>query len=196
MRVDNNYLTRRDTQKLWRAFSEQAGVPLAFRDRFLFKTIYNAALRVSECAALNVGSLVHEDFTPRSHISLVGKGGKFRKIRLKEDFRKEIKKFIKYKEKFSEPLDMDSPLFVSRRGDRLSVRMIRVALEKWLRRAQLDRITVHGLRHSALTHVTHASPQGLMAAQSMAGHSRLETTAIYLHLSPDEHQEALEAGLV
>jgi integrase/recombinase XerD len=55
----------------------------------------------------------------------------------------------------------------------------------------VNKITVHGLRHTFATHIVNGSPQGLKAAQKALGHSSISTTEIYTHLSADEYGQAM-----
>lgn len=63
------------------------------------------------------------------------------------------------------------------------------------RRARLDRVTCHQLRHTCLTRLREAG-MALEAVQAQAGHRSIESTRIYLHLANDwlvgEYMRALE----
>jgi integrase/recombinase XerD len=52
------------------------------------------------------------------------------------------------------------------------------------RRADLDHLTCHELRHTCLTRLREAG-MALEAVQAQAGHRSIESTRIYLHLSND-----------
>jgi integrase/recombinase XerD len=62
-------------------------------------------------------------------------------------------------------------------------------------RAGLERATCHQLRHTCLTRLREAGMQ-LEAVQAQAGHTSIESTRIYLHLTDDgladEYRRAAE----
>lgn len=54
-----------------------------------------------------------------------------------------------------------------------------------------ERITPHVLRHSFATEMYHQKVP-LSAIQAMMGHSKIDETAIYIHVSDQLQKEALE----
>jgi integrase/recombinase XerC len=196
LRWEGNYLTRADIKKLLRVMKEQSGKLNALRDRFLVLFLYRTALRIHEGNRLNVGDLViDERLEVRDQLLFLGKGGLSRKIPLVLDTKREIKKYLVWKKKNGENMDLEAPLFTSRFNCRLSIRQMQQTISNWVALAGIPKITAHGLRHTALTHVCHGSPKGVLVAQRLAGHASLSTTQRYLHLSPEDYSSALE-GLV
>src|ERR1017187_7885237 len=77
-----------------------------------------------------------------------------------------------------------------RPDQRLALKSIRMAISTAARRAGIDRrVTPHVFRHSCATHLLEAGAD-LRTIQVLLGHSRLEHTLIYLHLSP-KHMQAI-----
>ncbi|WP_432507744.1 tyrosine-type recombinase/integrase [Kineococcus arenarius] len=83
-----------------------------------------------------------------------------------------------------------------RRGHPLSASGLDEVLEGARRRAGLQRVTCHQLRHTCLTRLREAG-MALEAIQAQAGHASIESTRIYLHLGEDwlagQYRRATEA---
>ncbi|MGH2372436.1 MAG: tyrosine-type recombinase/integrase [Actinomycetota bacterium] len=94
---------------------------------------------------------------------------------------------------------MTSRLFVvlkgANRGKPLSAAGLDEILRGARRRAGLDHLTCHELRHTCLTRLREAG-MALEAVQAQAGHRSIESTRIYLHLANDwlagEYRHAVE----
>lgn len=196
LRLEDNYLAKAELKKLFRIMKEQSGRQNAYRDRFLILLMYRTALRVNEVHKLNVADLVVDEYLDvHNKLLIKGKGGRLRTIPLLKETRDEIRKFLKWKIKRGESVDLDAPLFISCFHKRLSIRQMQQTVSNWIRRAGINKITAHGLRHTSLTHLCHNSSKGILVAQRIAGHSQLSTTQRYLHLSPDDYSSALEGLL-
>lgn len=83
-----------------------------------------------------------------------------------------------------------------RRGHPLSAAGLDEIVEGARRRAGIDRLTCHQLRHTCFTRLRDAG-MALEAIQAQAGHASIESTRIYLHLANDwlagEYLRAAEA---
>ncbi|MDO5663372.1 MAG: tyrosine-type recombinase/integrase, partial [Brachybacterium sp.] len=83
-------------------------------------------------------------------------------------------------------------LFLGARGNRLGARAVRDIVEAFARRAGITRhITPHTLRHSAATHMLEGGAD-LRSVQDFLGHSSLQTTQIYTHVSADRLRRTVE----
>lgn len=83
-----------------------------------------------------------------------------------------------------------------RRGEPLSAAGLDEIVEGARRRAGIERLTCHQLRHTCFTRLREAG-MALEAIQAQAGHASIESTRIYLHLANDwlvgEYLRAAEA---
>ena len=52
---------------------------------------------------------------------------------------------------------------------------------------------MHTLRHSAATLLLQSGTCDILQIQQLLGHSRLDTTAIYLHVQPNDLRKAMDA---
>ena len=84
------------------------------------------------------------------------------------------------------------PLFISRRGTRISRRQIQRSVGAWLAwAAEGENLSVHALRHTFATHMLDEGAD-LMAVKELLGHSSLSTTRVYTHTSRDRLVKAYQ----
>ena len=82
------------------------------------------------------------------------------------------------------PTDTDAAqaLFVSNRGNRISVRNVQARLKLQGRKSGMHQdVHPHMLRHSFASHMLESSGD-LRAVQELLGHANISTTQIYTHL--------------
>jgi site-specific recombinase XerD len=144
------------------------------KHRALFMTTYAAGLRVSETCHLKVKDLLSDRFQIRI---VQGKGKKDRYSLLSPRLLEELRDYWRlYRPHYW--------LFPSRVDPQqaLTTDSVRHAFAAALKRAGLpERGGIHSLRHSFATHLLEAGVD-LLTLQRLLGHSRLTTTAIYLHV--------------
>jgi site-specific recombinase XerD len=178
-------LTESERRKLLKALRSHTCTE---RDHFLIDLVLNTGLRLSELLNLNVG-----DVQDRTTLILVGKGQKVREVPLNRSIRGHIREYLSWKRSWGESLEDDTPLFVSRLGQRLSPRSVQDVVGKWIREAGLEgHYSPHSLRHTFATRL-YQRTKNIRLVQTVLGHSRLDTTQIYTHLSRDDLQEGMEA---
>lgn len=176
------HLTREEVQRVAGAIALDG--PVALRDRAVVEMLFGTGVRVSELCALTRRAVNLE----RREAEVVGKGGKSRLVLLTTDAAHWLRRYLETR------ADESPWLFVSNRADdegglrALSVRQVQRVVDEAARRAGLPfRVSPHWFRHSRLTAV--ARHAGVEAAQRIAGHSSLQTTARYLHVT-DAHLRA------
>ncbi|MEG1313133.1 MAG: site-specific tyrosine recombinase XerD [Bacilli bacterium] len=147
-------------------------------DKAMLEVMYSCGLRISELTNLKktqINSL--ENF-----VIIYGKGNKQRRVPINNYALKWVNRYI------SEVRDNNnkkkSPyLFINKDGKPISRQHIYVKMQKYAKIAHIDKeISPHTLRHSFATHLLEAGAD-LRLVQEMLGHSNIETTQIYTHLS-------------
>jgi site-specific recombinase XerC len=106
--------------------------------------------------------------------------------------RRKLTKFFTWKKKRGEPLGPGDALFLSRRGDRLSTRMMRHMFQQWQRVAGFEELfSFHILRHTGISNL-YRKTKDLELTRLQARHGDVDTTTIYTHLSDHEIAAAIE----
>ncbi len=163
-----------DAQRLLDAPADDV---LELRDKAMFELFYSSGLRLAELAALDRGAA--QDMS-HGEVTVVGKRRKERKVPVGRQARRAVQAWLQPRDALARP--GEAALFVSRRGTRLSARMIQARLERWARKGALGQhVHPHMLRHSFASHVLQSSGD-LRAVQEMLGHANISTTQVYTHL--------------
>ena len=182
-------LTETEQARLLRVTGEHRA---GFRDHVLYSLALGTGLREFELAALDVGDLSADGVHIRRRLALrVFKGSRrpgatAQEVFLPDAARHKLAALLRWKARQGESLAPDAPVFVSRRGLRLSTRRIRAAFVAWQEVAGLDRRhSFHELRHTQLTNLYRRS-RDLRATQRAARHADVRTTTIYTEPSDED----------
>jgi integrase/recombinase XerC len=162
---------------------------LFLRDRAVLELLYSSGLRISEACQLTVGQL---DSSQRL-LHIRGKGRKERQVPIGEPALAAIQEYWKV---IQHPRSPDSPVFFSRSSDSRPVRPseIQTRLKTYLAATGLDpALTPHKLRHSFATHLLNHGAD-LRSVQELLGHSRLQSTEIYTHVSAARLKQVYDAA--
>ena len=147
------------------------------RNRLILQFIYSSGVRVSEAVNMKV-----EDINLKERMGKVksGKGSKDRIIILSKGWCRLAKKYIDRK-KVKTPF-----LFSKKNGKQLSADTVQRVVRKAAARAGIQKeVTPHTLRHSYATHLLEAGVN-IRNIQELLGHSNLNTTQIYTHVSTEQ----------
>jgi site-specific recombinase XerD len=158
------------------------------RDKAILETLFSTGMRVSELAALSIDDLNFE----RGEIAILGKGKKLRVVFLSESAIETLDQYLKNRG-FQKNNDgklcntnEDEPVFISKKGGRLTVRSIERIVSKYASMAgMLKKVSPHTLRHSFATDLLIAGAD-VRSVQSLLGHSSITTTQVYTHVT-DQH---------
>ena len=178
------YLTRRQVDGLFESLEAYAktGDALAARDRAMIEVVYSCGLRLAEVRGLDDGDVDLE----RGLVRVVGKGNKERIVPVGQRARDAVRDYVSRRHEVAGGAHAAAergPLFISRRGGRISRRQIQRSVGTWLTwAAGGEDLSVHALRHSFATHMLDSGAD-LMAVKELLGHASLSTTRIYTHTS-------------
>lgn len=168
-----------------------------FRDHALLSLALGTGLRQRELLELDCGDLYDDEGRPRPRVRLrwyKGNGDNaLQEAHVSEALRRKLTRLRSWKRKHGEPVEADSPVFVSRHGRRLSPQRTRSLWAEVQERAGLSqRYSFHELRHTAITNL-YRRTRDLRLCQRYARHCSPDTTAIYAHVDDEALAEAVGA---
>ncbi len=181
------YLTADKLDKLLAAAQCNKYVICGFRNYALMSTLIFTGMRRGELIGLQVGDVSFEAKTVRVR----GKGNKTRVIPLVDRVLDAVGDWLELRPDHKG----HDYLFTTTHGNRIGPwRMHRI----WRRvledsGIEADGVTMHTLRHSMATLLLQSGECSLVEIQRILGHSRLDTTAIYLHVTEGELRDAVRA---
>ena len=183
-------IARSTVRSLLRSPRKQAASALPSCSRLmqeitLLEMLFSTGMRVSEVSGLAIKQVDMD----RQVISVHGKGNREREIPIVcGAFQDALVKQITWRHQNCETTDL--PLFVNRRGARLSDQSIRTILRRHANRIGAKRVTPHMLRHTIATLLLEDGVD-LRHIQRLLGHSSITTTTIYVHVSERSQRRAL-----
>jgi integrase/recombinase XerC len=161
-----------------------------YRDHMLLSLALATGMREHELVGLNLGDVLADAGKARRRVQLrvfkrSHEDARGQEVVLSSGVQAKLEKFFRWKRQQEESMDSDAPLFVSRKGNRLSTRQVRYVFQIWQRRAGFERrFSFHSLRHSAITNIYEAT-RDIRLAQRFARHKSITSTQIYTHPTDD-----------
>lgn len=152
------------------------------RDSAMLELLYATGMRVSELTGLDVKDLDLKRRTAR----VTGKGDQQRVVPFGEAASDAVSEWLSTARPDMVDQDMEA-LFVGVRGKRIDPRQVRRVVEK-AGVVSGQRVSPHDLRHTAATHLLEGGAD-LRVVQELLGHSSLQTTQIYTHVSAQRLKE-------
>jgi len=178
-RLPGEVLTPKEIQRLLAACGE---VPTPLLSRAVVEVLYATGVRRAELLALDLSDVDHRQ---RTVFVRAGKGEQPRLLPLAPTCYQAL---LRYLELARPELEREptSALFLSTRGQRLSKDSLARLLHELSRVAGLaKRVTPHCFRRTCATGLL-SNGTNLKVIQTILGHQSLETTSVYLNLSPEE----------
>lgn len=179
------FLTDAEVERLFQSLSVDS--VHFYRDTALLELLYSTGIRVSECVQLDLTDIDLQ----RSEIRVIGKRDKERIVILGGKAGTALQTYWTRERPRFQQKKRERALFLNHRGGRLTTRSVQRLL------AQLSKllgksVTPHTLRHSfATTLLNHGAD--LRTVQELLGHSSLQTTQLYTHVTVQRLKEVLES---
>ena len=159
-------LTKEEIKKMIESADNQ-------KSKLIISMLYSTGLRVSELVNLKLEDI---NFSEKSGWVRHGKGAKDRLFVLSENLAGELQAYLKGRE---------NKYLFSKEGP-LTTRNIQKIIKGVKLRAEISkRVTPHTLRHSFATHLLEQGTD-IRLIQTLLGHSSLNTTQIYTHVSSEQ----------
>lgn len=153
---------------------------VGLRDLAIFEILYGTGIRVGELVGLNVEDVDTKGFTLR----VTGKGNKQRTVPCGKPAIVALEKWLKVRQRFVVEKSYGA-LFLGVRGARIDQRVVRQRIDRILSQIpDTEARGPHVFRHSAATHLLDGGAD-IRSVQEVLGHSSLQTTQLYTHVSID-----------
>ncbi|MFI6330740.1 tyrosine recombinase XerC [Micromonospora chersina] len=189
-RDDDTAFTRRgnaapDRDPAPAASRDEEPEAVLLRDRLLLELLYATGVRISEACGLDVGDVDQA----RRVVRVLGKGGRERAVPYGVPAQRALDAWLANGRPALVASRSGGALLLGARGGRLNPTTARRIVAGYAAAAGLPRVTPHGLRHSAATHLLEGGAD-LRAVQELLGHSSLASTQIYTHVSVERLRAA------
>lgn len=163
--------------------------PQGLRDRAILELLFSGGLRVSELVDVDLRDLDGEE----DELIVRGKGDKERRVFIGRPARAAIKTYLKLaRPELLTGKARSGALFLNRDGGRLSIRSVQKQVRHYAVKAGIEqRAYPHLLRHSFATHMLDNGAE-LRVVQELMGHSNVNTTQIYTHVTQQRQKEVYD----
>lgn len=150
------------------------------RDRAILELLYSSGLRASELCDLTI-----EDFRGNAITVKCGKRDKTRTVPVNAMAANAIIQYIEHRGK------QRGWLFLTLMGKRMPRERLSRMIGRYAKRAGIEGVTAHTLRHACATHLLDAGAD-LRLIQDVLGHASIASTQRYTHLSSTKMQERFQ----
>ncbi len=155
------------------------------RDIAVIELLFATGMRISELCSLKANDI---DLTNNT-VLIYGKGSKERILQIGNP--EVIAALTLYQETFSSDINACGYFFVNRLQNKLSDQSVRFMINRYVKLANIPQhITPHMFRHSFATLLLEQDVD-IRYIQKMLGHSSINTTEIYTHVSNNKQKDIL-----
>ena len=151
---------------------------LGLRDASILELLYSTGIRVGELVKIKISNIDFDE----SRIKVLGKGNKERYVLFGDKCRQLLTRYIKE----SRPKLLKTGndyLYLNTRGTPISIRTTQNIIDNIVNKSSIKfNVSPHTLRHTFATHMLD-NGSDLNSVKELLGHSNINTTAIYTHVS-------------
>ena len=167
--------------------SQATTEPEYLRDTAMLELLYATGIRVSELCGIDLADVNYS----RNTVKVTGKGNKQRVVPFGDPAASALKAWRDHGRPhlLNPKKPAHNALFLGARGGRIDPRMVRTVVARAGKHLGVDGLGPHSLRHSAATHMLDGGAD-LRVVQELLGHSSLQTTQIYTHVSTTRLKQA------
>lgn len=161
--------------------------PSGIRDRAMLELMYASGLRVSELLAIEKKNISLE----KKMIRIFGKGAKERYVPISDFALDYLTKYINEVRNLS-PYRNSKYIFINKEGKPLTRQLFWQNIKHYSENAGIIvNVSPHTLRHCFATHLIE-NGANLRSVQAMLGHTNINTTQIYTHISTKRIKSAYD----
>lgn len=173
------YAKDNDLEKIFECFDKED--PLGQRNACIIEMLYATGVRVGELVNIKITDINFYDHT----IKILGKGRKERVV-FYGSYCEDILNLYLCNGREKLRKDAIDYLFLNKNGGKLSTRYIGKIIDNAVKKCEIDyHISPHTLRHTFATDMLNAGAD-LMTVKELLGHSSINTTGIYTHVSNEQ----------
>ncbi|MBQ8681937.1 MAG: tyrosine recombinase [Bacilli bacterium] len=173
------YVKNNDIEKMFLSFDKTT--PLGQRNALILEMLYATGIRVGELVNIKINDINLYDRT----IKIFGKGRKERIVVYGSYCQDALELYLNDGRRELEKRKNEY-LFLNKNGNRLSDRYIRKIIDDIVIKCEMDyHISPHTLRHTFATDMLNNGAD-LMTVKELLGHSSINTTGIYTHVSNEQ----------
>ncbi len=157
---------------------------IGLRDRALLEVLFATGLRVTESITLKLIDIDWE----KGVLTCFGKGSKQRKVPLGRSALEYLTRYMPARQRLLKGYNSHR-IFIEENGRAITRQKVWLLIKEYGKRAGIDYITPHILRHSFAT-VLLQHGADLRSVQILLGHSDIGTTQIYTHVTDEKVKDS------
>lgn len=168
-----NFLSYEQTRQILDSINTET--ELDYRNKLIIEMFYATGIRVSELVNIKISDINKND----KSIIILGKGKKERIVYFGDYAKIALENYLNIRSINSEYL------FLNKDGNKISIRGVEKIVDKLTSMAAIkNNVTPHTFRHTFATHLLNNGAD-IKSVQELLGHSSLNTTEIYTHITSD-----------
>ena len=174
------YAKDNDLEKMFNSFDITK--PLEQRNSLILEMLYATGIRVSELTNIKLNNIDKYN----NSIKILGKGSKERIVFYGSFCEDRLNLYLSEGRKLILKNKKCDYLLINKSGNKLSERYIRKMIDNVVTKCEIEyHISPHTLRHTFATDMLNAGAD-LVSVKELLGHSNLNTTSIYTHVSNEQ----------